>query len=145
MVKSTFHSALVCLVLIAFTSGTSAKKRPEKPLLKYQGKTELPDDLYETYAALAKVLKTADRGDIERFCLPGSIRYTTESRKGQYQEYGHDMNLHFLKSGFHADILNLMKLSEDAFLIRTGTSYLRFVRTKTSGWKLYDYGDKPIE
>ena len=61
------------------------------------------------------------------------------------REYGQDMNLPFLKRGFHKYILNLRKESDESYLIRTGSSYLFFVRISGGDWKLYRYGDKPIE
>lgn len=119
---------------------------PSEALLKgYRGQGRLPKDLYDTYAELVKAIETADQADIQGYCLPHSVTFTTGVRPEKSREYGADMNIPFLKKGFRKDILNLRKDSEDTYLIRTGTSYLFFVRTKTTGWKLYRYGDKPIE
>ncbi len=70
---------------------------------------------------------------------------TIAPRVEKVREYGPDINIPFLTKGFHKYILNLRKDSEDTYLIRTGSSYTWFVRTKSEGWKLYRYGDKPIK
>ncbi|MHC4178917.1 MAG: hypothetical protein ACYSWU_15500 [Planctomycetota bacterium] len=119
---------------------------PPKVLLwDYHGEVETPEDLYNTYADVLRAMETGDQAEIEKSCLPHSVTFTTGARPEKTREYGEDMNLPFLKSGFHRDILDLRKDSEDTYLIRTGSSYLFFVRTKTTGWKLHRYGDKPIE
>jgi hypothetical protein len=122
---------------------------PEPPLYKllveYRGDVTLPDDLYTVYAQLVAAVETGDQGAIQQYCLPQAVTFTTGARPEASREYGQDMNLPFLKRGFHKYILNLRKDSDDSYLIRTGSSYLFFVRTKRGGWKLYRYGDKPIE
>ena len=124
-----------------------AQNKPrEKELLKdYHGEVQLPNDLYDAYAAFTKTIETGDQGDIQKHCLPHSVTFTTAARSEKTREYGPDINLPFLKKGFHKYILNLRKDSEDTYLIRTGSSYMWWVRTKSEGWKLYRYGDKPIE
>lgn len=119
---------------------------PSEALLgDYRGQGRLPKDLYDTYADLVKAIETGDQASIQRYCLPHSVTFTTKTRPEKSREYGQDMNLPFLKKGFYKDILNLRKDSQDTYLIRTGTSHLFFVRTKTMGWRLYRYGDSPIE
>ena len=122
---------------------------PEPPLYKllveYRGEVELPDDLYTVYAHLVDAIETGDQGEIQQYCLPQAVTFTTGARPEQSRAYGQDMNLPFLKRGFHKYILNLRKDSDQSYLIRTGSSYLSFVRTHTTGWRLYRYGDKPIK
>ena len=136
--------ATICLLIILM-SGLAVAEDNEAPrslLREYRGDVKMPDGLYETYAELVKVMR-GDHEQIKEFCLPHAITITTGGRPKEMREYG-PMNLPFLMSGFHANILHLRKDSEDTYLIRTGSSYLYFVRTKTMGWKLYHYGDKPI-
>jgi len=122
---------------------------PEPPLHKllveYRGEVKLPDDLYAVYAHLVEAIESGDRDAIEQYCLPEAVTFTTDIRPEQTREYGQDMNLPFLKRGFHKYILNLRKDSDQSYLIRTGSSYLFFVRVHSTGWKLYRYGDKPIQ
>ncbi len=122
---------------------------PEPPLYKllaeYRGKVELPDDLYTVYASLVDAIESGDQGAIQQYCLPQAVTFTTAVRPESSREYGQGMNMPFLKRGFHKYILNLRKDSDQSYLIRTGSSYLYFVRTHGGDWKLYRYGDKPIE
>ena len=55
------------------------------------------------------------------------------------------MNLPFLKSGFSAAVLSARKDSDDCFLLRTGTTALSFVETKSGEWRIYRYFDKPMD
>ena len=141
------NSTIVVCVSILLCAYAMAEDKPrEKELLKhYHREVQLPDDLYDAYAAFVKAIETADQGTIRRHCLPHSVTFTTAPRIDKMREYGPDINIPFLKKGFHKYILNLRKDSEDTYLIRTGSSYTWFVRTKSEGWKLYRYGDKPIE
>jgi len=122
---------------------------PEPPLYKllveYRGEVELPDSLYTVYAQLVEAIESGDQDAIQQYCLPEAVTITTGARPEQTRAYGQDMNLPFLKRGFGKDILNLRKDSDQSYLIRTGSSYLFFVRVHSTGWKLYRYGDKPIE
>lgn len=131
-------------VLLLCYCAAAQDKAPSKELLKdYRGKVQLPEDLYKTYEELVQVM-TGKQVRIKEFCLPHAITITTALRPEKSREYG-PMNLPFLKNGFHKYILNLRKDSDDTYLIRTGSSYMWFVKTKSEGWKLYRYGDKPIQ
>ena len=136
----------ICVTILLCACAMTQDKPREKKLLKdYHGEVQLPDDLYDAYAAFIGAIETADFGEIQKHCLPHSVSFTTAARSQKMREYGPDINIPFLKKGFHKYILNLRKDSEDTYLIRTGSSYTWFVRTKSEGWKLYRYGDKPIE
>ncbi len=137
---------VICVFILLCVCAVAQDKPREKELLKdYQGKVQLPDDLYDVYAAFIKAVKTADFGDIQKQCLPHSVSFTKDARPEKMREYGPDINIPFLKKGFHKYILYLRKDSKDTYLIRTVSTYMWFVRTKSQGWKLYRYGDKPIE
>ncbi len=137
---------VICTSLLLCSCVTVADKALSKELLNdYRGEVQLRDDLYDAYAAFVKAIRTADEGAIQRHCLPHSVTFTTGSRPEKTREYGQDINIPFLKKGFHKYILNLRQDSEDTYLIRTGSSYMWFVKTTSEGWKLYRYGDKPIE
>ena len=109
-----------------------------------QEKPVLPKNLRETYNALVKAFESGKKEKIESFILKYAFTITTGMRPKERQEYG-PMNLPFLKRGFAKKIQVFRKENDGTYLIRTGTSYLRFVETKKRGWKLYNYGDKPIQ
>jgi hypothetical protein len=136
----------ICALLLLYAGAAAQEKTPAKELLKdYRGEVQLPDDLYDAYSAFVAAVETADEEAIEKHCVPYSVAFTTDARPEATREYGTDINIPFLRRGFHKYILNLAQDSEDTYLIRTGSSYMRFVRTKAEGWKLYRYGDKPIQ
>jgi len=137
---------VICTSLLLCSCATAQEKTPHKELLNdYRGEVQLPDDLYDVYAAFVKSVETADQSAIQKHCLPHSVNFTTGARPEKTREYGQDINIPFLRNGFHKFILNLRQDSEDTYLIRSGSSYMWFVKTKSEGWKLYRYGDKPIE
>ena len=140
------NTIVVCGSILLCAFAMAEDKPRQKELLKdYHGQVQLPADLYDAYAAFIKAIETADQGAIQMHCLPHSVTFTTGGRSEKEREYGPDINIPFLKKGFHKYILNLRKDSEDTHLIRTGSSHMWFVRTKSEGWKLYRYGDKPIK
>lgn len=118
------------------------------PLLASSKKiTILPDQLKVIYDNFLITLKTNDVGAINQFCLPNSITYTYDKRKdtGFGPGYGNDINLYWIKNGFDGKIVSVRKDSENCYLIRTNSTAMWFVETKSTGWKLYKYLDKPIE
>jgi hypothetical protein len=92
-----------------------------------------------------KAVETLDKRVIEKHCLPHSVTITTAGRPKETREEGWNINIPYLQSGFSKQIEGFKKESEDTYLIRTASSYMRFVNTRSEGWKLYDYGDRPIE
>jgi hypothetical protein len=118
----------------------------EKALLKeYRGDVILPAELYQAYENLVVALETGKQEEIEKFCHPGKIKFTTDSRPKDRREYGQDINLPYLKDGFHKFILGLRKDSDEKYLIRTGSTALWFTKTQDGMWKLSEYLDKPIK
>lgn len=114
-------------------------------LAHYKGEGVLPAALYQTYESLVAALQTGKREEIEKFCLPGKVTITADPRPKDHREYGQDINLPFLKEGFHKFILNLRKDSDTAYLIRTGSTAFWFTQEEDGKWKLSKYLDKPIE
>jgi ankyrin repeat protein len=105
----------------------------------------LPLELTRTYDELVKAFQSGKLEAIEKFCLPGKIKFTTAPRPGDRREYGQDVNLPFLKDGFSKEVLNFSKNADGEYLIRTGTTALWFSKTKDGEWRLSKYLDKPIE
>ncbi len=120
--------------------------KAERALLKdYRGNVVLPDSLLRAYAKFAAATQSKTEIDLSGFILPHSVPITTTPRQKKQLEYGIGMNIPFLKTRFQKQILNLAKYSKDCYLIRTGSSYMRYVKTASNQWKIYHYGDKPIE
>lgn len=139
-------AAVVFLVTLLSVAEGIVDAAARKPLLKdYKGSEEMPEDLYGAYEKLVRAMELGQEEEIASFSLPHSISITRDARSAKSRDYGEDMNLPFLKSGFSKYIVSLRKDSADTFLVRTSSSYFYFVRTKASIWKLYRYGDKPIE
>jgi len=105
----------------------------------------LPLELTKTYDELVAAFQNGKQSEIENFCLPGKIKFTTDPRPKDRREYGQDINLPFLKDGFSKEVLNFSKNAEGEYGIRTGTTALWFSKTKDGKWKLSKYLDKPIE
>jgi hypothetical protein len=117
----------------------------EEHLGRQEGKTPLPNDLLKVYQDFVKTTRKPTAEALAAFCLPGSIKITKAKRPEEKREYGEDMNLPFLVSSFQPAILYVHKEDGDCYVIVTASSSLRFVKTVSSGWKLYRYVDKPIE
>jgi hypothetical protein len=94
-------------------------------------------------------MTTDEDANIQKYCLPKSIKVSSEARRAgttrEYSESQNEMNLPFLKDGFQKNIQGVIKQSDGGFLIRTNSSVFYFTETKNAGWKLYRYYDKPIE
>jgi hypothetical protein len=106
-------------------------------------KEAMPKELAETYQAFVKAMRTGNAGIINKLCLPHSVYFTYEKR--EKPEYGQNINTHFAKSGFDATVVLVRKDGDGCYLVRTNTTALWFIETKSMGWKLYEYLDKPIE
>lgn len=136
----TFLAGFLLLAVAVFAMAGN-----ERELLKdYRGGVVLPPELYRTYANLVSTFKNGKQEEIEKFCLPGKIKFTTAPRASG-PEYGQDINLPFLNNGFDKSILNLRKDSDNEYLIRTGTTALWFSLSEDGKWKLAKYLDKPIQ
>jgi hypothetical protein len=145
-VRNKMKSLLRIVTLIFAFSAFSLYAEDEIDLLKnYRGKEVIPESLLEVYTELAGAIISTDWTKVQTMCLPHSVIFTKEKREDKLREYGRDMNEAFMKDSFSPLILSVTKDSDDAYLIRTATSYLSFVHTRSGTWKLYRYGDKPIE
>jgi RNA polymerase sigma factor (sigma-70 family) len=120
-------------------------KANDRPLLneKYSGDV-LPNSLQKAYADFVTTAKQPTPKNLMAHCVPFAVEITTEKRKGQTLGSIMDMNVPFLKSGFVANIHSVRKENEDCYMIRTGSTAIWFVETKTMGWKIYRYLDKSL-
>lgn len=117
---------------------------PPDPFREYAGTEPVPDGLKAAYAGFARAAQDGGRG-IEAFLLPRAVEVTRGRRPAATQEYGRDLNLPFLRARFSAAVRGVYKEGDDCYPVRTDTSLVRFVQTKGGAWKVYRYGDKPID
>ena len=135
---------LICTSLLLCSCATADNRPLMRELMKHPNQGQVPDDLYRAYDALVKAIETGDQVEIKKHCLPHAITFTTEPRPEKGQEFGQDMNMAFLEKGFHKYIQNVANVSEEVIAIRTGSTHMSFVKTKSGKWMLYRYFDKPI-
>jgi hypothetical protein len=107
-------------------------------------KIELPVSLSHFYVRFVTAGRSGDPARIKSFLLPGAVEINLTPRTGN-QEYGTEINVPFMKDRFSDQIVLSRKDSNSAYLIRTGTSYISCVETASDGWKIFLYGDKPIQ
>ena len=93
----------------------------------------LPPELYRTYANLIAAMETGKPEEIEKFCVRGTISFTTTPRtdiENQQNFAGRqDINLPFLKGGgFDKLIVLARKDSDTEYLIRTDSTAFWFRR-----------------
>ncbi|MHC4940944.1 MAG: hypothetical protein ACYTHK_18540 [Planctomycetota bacterium] len=135
---------LIIMLLAVPAIVPGARGEEKRPLLaRYRGAMKCPDALYGAHARFAKAMKAGDTKAIGACCLPAAVAIDTQVRKKPV-EYGTAINIDFAKTRFTPEILGLRDAGAGCVLVRTGTSYLRYVETAKHGWRLYDYGDKPI-
>ena len=99
-----------------------------------------PEELRLTFTKFAESVKG---GGQAKFCLNSvEVSDQEDPKRG---EYGTGINIPWMRKNFSAEVMGCRKDSDDTYLIRTGTTYTFWVRTRSEGWKLYKYGDKPIQ
>ena len=99
--------------------------------------TILPSEVYHAYKHLIAAFNSGKQEQIEKLCLPGTIKITTDPRPPRLAPgYGADVNLPFLRKGFDPFILKVAKVSDTEFGIRTATTGLLFTKTRDGNWKL---------
>lgn len=151
----------LCLLLLGFNSfGQQSKNKIsveknrvlalEDSLYKKATTNErLPSSLLKTYAQFVKAIQTKDRKAIAEkakfYLLDNSITINETPREKNKDEYGTDINIDFLITKFNPYIITIKKYSNSSYMIRTGTTLINYVETKTEGWKIYFYADKPID
>lgn len=130
---------LICAASSAFGQTADAEDAAVDLFRDCPGAVNLPAALKKTYAEFASA---ASNGEVKQFCLPHAVPITTEPR--QTAPAYRDINLHFLKTQFSDAVFSARKDSEDCYLIRTATTALHFVETRSGKWRIYAYLDKPV-
>lgn len=139
------RGVLLGVVFLAGVSSVRAADPPAKidhPLFKEtRSKDEIPKELIDTYARFVEAAKKD--GEVKKFFLSQAVRFTTRDTKDI--EYGEEIDKKFLITRFQGAVQAFYKEPDDCYLIRTNTTAVRFVQTKSGDWKVYRYLDKPIE
>ena len=116
------------------------KKQPEDK------RVPVPDGLREQYRAFVKAIPKVEAAeDVRPFCLPHAVEVTTKQRAQDKNPAQDGMNLPYLKTKFSAEVVLVRKDSADCYLIRTATTALFYVNTRSEGWKIWCYSDSPIQ
>lgn len=133
--------------VLFFVLTISAEGQEREVLRHYAGPhtNAIPSELLHVYEELVLAIDTLDILEIKRHCLPGAVVISGIRRPNDAKNIGTEMNLGFLRSGFDKHISIMGPQTNDCFRIRTPTSGLSFVQTRSSGWKLYKYSDRPLK
>lgn len=107
-------------------------------------RVDLPSSLSQSYSSFIAACKRGDEERFKSFLRPGAVEMSLKPRTEHY-EYGRDLNLPFLRDHFSDQSLGSSQLSASVYSIRTATTYISFVKTAAEGWKIFRYGDKPVE
>ena len=142
----------IAAVLSATSRAADPNENPRSPgpttgaqwFENHRGETQIPDALVQKYGEFVKSARQP-QSDFLNIMLPHSISISYQERPAATREYGGDLNLPFLQNGFDAQVQSVRKDGADCYLLRTTSSALWFVETKSQGWRLYRYLDKPIK
>ncbi len=127
---------------IALCSVALATDDVPNPFRAYKGNEPVPDALRETYTGF---VRSAKGGSVAAYMLPHAVPTSQKARPEDKREYSDDINEDFLKNGFSAEVRVVRKDCDDCYLLRTGSTAIWFVQTKSGAWKVYRYMDKPIQ
>jgi hypothetical protein len=119
----------------------SAADNGPDPFRDYKGKEAVPDGLRKAFTGFTN---SAKGGSVVAYLLPHSVETSIEPRPQEDRENGDDINADFLMKGFSPLVQNVRNEGDDCYLIRTISSAIWFVETKSGEWKVYRYLDKPI-
>jgi hypothetical protein len=137
-----FLAALALACTAPLLGASSAAEDVPDPFRSYDGKEPVPEGLRQAYTGFVRAAKD---GGVESSCLPHGVTISREARPEKSREYGQDINLPFLRDGFSPAVRLVRKDPDDCYLVRTDTTAIWFVQTKSGAWKVYRYFDKPIE
>lgn len=137
-------NTLLALVIVGVATISSPKITDDipDPFKDYRGKEPVPAGLKEAYTGF---VRSARGGSVAAYLLPQAVNTSQALRPEKTREYGNDINEDFLKKGFSPEVQFVRKEEGDCYLLRTGTSGIWFVQTKSGVWKVYRYFDKPIQ
>ena len=140
---------IVLAVMLCYTAASrAAEPAPAKPIAhpfvaEYKSDDKVPQSLLDAHVEFAT--RATKGGDLQPLLLPQAVEISSAARPEKSREYGTEISLPFLKSGFQPKVFSIRRDAADAWLVRTGSTALWYVETKTGGWRVYRYLDKPIQ
>jgi hypothetical protein len=99
-----------------------------------------PETLRLTYTAFVASVKV---GGQAKFCLR-SVE-VVDREVPDRNDRGSGINIPWMKTSFGADVVMCEKEADDTYFLRTNTSAMWWVQTRSGEWKLFQYLDKPIK
>lgn len=141
-------SFVLAVILCCSAASLAAEPAPEKPaahpfVAEYRSDEAVPQSLLDAHVEFAT--RATKGGDLQPLLLPQAVEITTAARPEKSREYGTEISLPYLKSGFQPNVFSIRRDAADAWLVRTGSTAIWYVETKTGGWRVYRYLDKPIQ
>jgi hypothetical protein len=137
------RNLLIALTICSLAVHAESVAAPHEFVAEYRSEDKVPQTLLDAYVKFAETAQAA--GGLKPLLLPHAVEITTGARPEKMREYGTDINLPFLASRFNPKVFSIRRDADDAWLIRTGTSAIWFVETKSGKWRVYQYLDKPIQ
>lgn len=122
-------------------AGKPAPVLPD-PFREYKGKEPVPEGLREAFTGF---VRTAGSAGVLAYLLPHALKTTQKPRPAESRDRGEDVNEDFLRTGFSPLVRDVRKDGDDCYLVRTASSAIGFVQTKSGAWKVYRYIDMPVE
>lgn len=108
------------------------------PFREYKGKEPVPEGLREAYTGF---VRAARGGGVEAYLLTGAVKVTVKPRPKESRSEGDDINTDFLMNGFSPLVRTVRNEGDDCYLIRTNSTAIWFVQSKSGAWKVYRYSD----
>lgn len=138
MTRLFLASAVAALLAVGSPSAPVPKTLPHPLFQNVDAALQPPKGLAETYAAFAEQAKKD--GEVENYCLPLAVNVV--AARPNNARSGEDISKGFLVKSFAAEVLTVRRVSDECYLIRTSTTTISFIQTKSGEWKVYKYTDR---
>lgn len=142
--RSMNHKSSVFALALFLVSAGMGGGRAYAAAVDADGKP-VPRELLSAYQTFVEAAKAGDIGALTALALPSSLPVSVAPRAQGKEEFGTDVNMPFLKKGFHPEIVRIHNEKKNCYLIRTGSTALWYVRGADKRWWIYKYLDKPME
>ena len=143
-----YCASLIALFLLSATilpQGRAPQSVRPPYVADYRSEPRVPETLLDAYVKFVEESRKGEARNLQSLILPQSVEIVTTPRVEATREFGTDINLPFLRSGFDPKLVTARRDADDAWLLRTATTAVWFVQTKSGVWRIYRYVDKPIQ
>lgn len=142
MNRSLILGGVALLMLAAGGVSAPVPKVQVHPLFKEADVSSLPPkELIEAYAAFVE--RARKDGEVENFCLPLAVKII-DARPEKTANRGDDISKAFLMKDFEPEVWSVRKVSDECYMLRTPTTSISFIQTKSGAWKVYRYTDRAM-